>query len=215
MNLKVDSVIHKFGSKPVLSDIFLSLNKGEIVGLLGRNGAGKSTLYKVMFGLLKNPLIRFRVDDQSYSSLYDRKLLQYLPEQPYIPGDLTIAQALDYYRLDQPARHWVLSEVAEDSQLKLKSLSLGKRKYLETIVLLSTDVPFLIMDEPFNGLAPIMVEQLSEYIRNASTKKGIIMTDHLYRPVIELADRLLFMDSGTLREIRDPNELTQYGYFPS
>ena len=76
MNLKVDSVIHKFGSKPVLSDIFLSLNKGEIVGLLGRNGAGKSTLYKVMFGLLKNPLIRFRVDDQSYSSLYDRKLLQ-------------------------------------------------------------------------------------------------------------------------------------------
>ena len=109
MNLKVDSVIHKFGSKPVLSDIFLSLNKGEIVGLLGRNGAGKSTLYKVMFGLLKNPLIRFRVDDQSYSSLYDRKLLQYLPEQPYIPGDLTIAQALDYYRLDQPARHWVLS----------------------------------------------------------------------------------------------------------
>lgn len=215
MNLKVDSVIHKFGSKPVLSDIFLSLNKGEIVGLLGRNGAGKSTLYKVMFGLLKNPLIRFRVDDQSYSSLYDRKLLQYLPEQPYIPGDLTIAQALDYYRLDQPARHWVLSEVAEDSQLKLKSLSLGKRKYLETIVLLSTDVPFLIMDEPFNGLAPIMVEQLSEYIRNASNKKGIIMTDHLYRPVIELADRLLFMDSGTLREIRDPNELTQYGYFPS
>ena len=71
------------------------------------------------------------------------------------------------------------------------------------------------MDEPFNGLAPIMVEQLSEYIRNASNKKGIIMTDHLYRPVIELADRLLFMDSGTLREIRDPHELTQYGYFPS
>ena len=215
MKLKVDSVFHKFGSKPVLSDIYLSIERGEVVGLLGRNGAGKSTLYKVMFGLLKNPLIRFRVDDQSYSSLYDQKLLQYLPEQPHMPGDLTIAQALDYYRLDQPSRHWVLNEIAEDSQLRLKALSLGKRKYLETIILLSTDVPFLIMDEPFNGLAPILVEQLSEFIRNAASKKGILMTDHLYRPIIRLADRLLYIEAGTLKEVHHTEDLIKYGYFPS
>ena len=215
MNLKVDSVFHQFGGKLALSDVYLRIEQGEVVGLLGRNGAGKSTLYKVLFGLLKNTSVRFRVDDQPCASLYDRKLIQYLPEQPQMPGDLSLSSLFDFYKLALADRQLVLDELEVHDGVMSKTLSMGKRKYFESLVLLKTDVPFLLMDEPFNGLSPIWVERMAEHIREATAKKGILITDHLYKPVLALADRLLYIESGILKQIHDREELIQYGYLPS
>ena len=68
------------------------------------------------------------------------------------------------------------------------------------------------MDEPFNGLSPTSREIISQLIQERKEHKGIIITDHDYRNVISLSDRIMLMDNGNLREVDDLDRLTQYGY---
>ncbi|HEY9114253.1 MAG TPA: ATP-binding cassette domain-containing protein, partial [Bacteroidales bacterium] len=96
--LHVDSVIKSFGTKQVLTDIFLSCSKGEIVGILGRNGSGKSTLLKIIFGSLKADTKFVKVGNKIINGVNGgRYLINYLPQDSFLPNHLQLKTIISLF----------------------------------------------------------------------------------------------------------------------
>lgn len=87
-----------------------------------------------------------------------------------------------------------------------------KSRYLEIKLILCYPAMYILLDEPFNGLSPIVCEAIRKQIHTVSQSKGIILTDHNFREVHKIANRICLLDQGYLREIQDKNELRPYGY---
>lgn len=212
MKLEVDSVFYQVPERVILSDVHLSLTEGEVLGVFGRNGSGKSTLFKLMFGLISAESFNLRVDGVKGKNIYNQGLLQYLPQNDFVPGSFKLAQAMSLFQLDDTSRKRIFNILQEVEIQRVYALSGGKRRLFEACLLLFSKSPFLILDEPFTGLTPLVIEQLGELIREASTNKGIIITDHLYRSVLSISDRLMLMTAGTLKPIEGANDLEKAGY---
>ena len=94
--LHVDSVIKSYDTKQILTDIFISCEPGEIVGLLGKNGSGKSTLLKIIFGSLHADRKFVRIGNKLISGMYDnRKLLKYLPQDNFLPNHIKVKKIIE------------------------------------------------------------------------------------------------------------------------
>ncbi|GAB5522731.1 MAG: ATP-binding cassette domain-containing protein [Roseivirga sp.] len=212
MKLEVDSVFYQVPEKVILSDVHLTLTDNEVLGVLGRNGSGKSSVFKLMFGLATAESFNLRVDGVKLRNIYDRGLLQYLPQTDFLPGSFKLSQAMSFFRLDSPTQSRILDILQETRFQRVYSLSGGKRRLFEACLLLFSKSPFLILDEPFTGLTPIVVEQLSKLIREVSESKGIIVTDHLYRSILPISDRLMLMTAGSLKSVNGIDDLEDAGY---
>lgn len=215
MKLEIDSVFYQVPEKVILSDVHLSLESGEVLGLLGRNGSGKSTLFKLMFGLVTAESFQLRIDGVPCKNIYDQGLLQYLPQQDFLATHFKISQAFELFHVEVARQQQTLDLLQEVKSQKLGALSGGKRRLFEVMILLYSKAPFLILDEPFTGLTPLMVEQLAQLIREASANKGIIITDHMYRSVLLISDRLMLMTTGTVKIVNGIEGLEDAGYLNS
>jgi ABC-type multidrug transport system ATPase subunit len=215
MKLEVDSVFYQVPEKVILSDVHLSISDGEILGILGRNGSGKSSLFKLMFGLIAAESFNLRIDGVKSKNIYDQGLLQYLPQHDFLPGSFKLSQAMSLFKLDALHRTRILDILQETRAQQACALSGGKRRLFEACLLLFSKSPFLILDEPFTGLTPIVVEQLSELIQEVSHSKGIIVTDHLYKSILSISDRLMLMTAGALKPVNGIDELEDAGYVNS
>ena len=213
--LEIDSVNKSFGHKMVLSDIYMKCETGDILGLLGSNGSGKSTLLKILFGTVHTEQKFIRIDGKIYDCPYKKRgVIAYLPQDSFIPGNMSLASAAKLYLrtddkaqlfLDDPALYLLQNN-------KVSQLSGGELRYAEIKLLLSIDVKFVLLDEPFNGISPLNIELVKEMIRKSAQHKGIILTDHDYRNVLDVANRRYLLSDGGLRIIRDKNDLTLRGY---
>lgn len=212
--LHVDSVIKSFGSKQILTDIFISLKKGEIIGLVGRNGTGKSTLLKIIFGSLSAESKFIKVENRLSKGLFgNRKLIKYLPQTNFLPSHIKVKTIIELLCDPRNASflkgHDLIKPMAGNTS---KRLSGGERRLLEVLLIVFSDSPYVLLDEPFNGIAPIYKEIIKEMIQNQSENKGFILTDHDYRSVLEIATRLFMLHDGGLREIRNKDELMVWEY---
>lgn len=212
--LEIDSVVKTYNNRLILSDVYLQCKTGDIIGLLGRNGTGKSTLLKILFGTLSANSKFIRINNKVYDQPYKTEgELCYLSQDPFLPKYLAIKKAIELF-LGQNN----VEEFLNDSTLyklrknKVSQLSGGELRYLEIKLLLNANTKFVLLDEPFNGVAPIMVESIVELIKEKSKNKGIILTDHDYRNVLKVANRLCLIYDGGIKEIRDKQELVEWGY---
>lgn len=212
MKLEVDSVFYQVPEKVILSDVHLSLTDGEVLGILGRNGSGKSSLFKLMFGLATAESFHLQVNGVKRHNIYDQGLLQYLPQNDFLPGSFKLNQAMNLFKLDDAKQKNIRDILQEMGRERADALSGGKRRLFEACLLLFSKSPFLILDEPFTGLTPLVVEQLSGLIREASKNKGIIVTDHLYKSILPISDRLMLMTAGALKPVNGIDDLEDAGY---
>jgi ABC-type multidrug transport system ATPase subunit len=212
--LEIDSVIKSFNGKQVLTDIYLKCKTGEIIGLLGRNGTGKSTLLKILFGILSSERKFIRIDGKLFENPYkSANEICYLPQHDFLPKQLTVQKIaklylpsnLVAYFLDDPILYILVNS-------KTDNLSGGELRYLEIKLLLNTYCKFLLLDEPFNGVSPLMIESIKELISEKASSKGIILTDHDYRNVLDIATRYCLIFDGGIKEIKDKSELVKWGY---
>lgn len=215
--LHVDSVRKQIGNSQILNDVFISCSTGEIVGLLGRNGSGKSTLLKIIFGSLSADNKFVSIDDKKINSLYDnRRLLQYLPQNNYLPNHIRIASTIKCFCSNENA-----ALVMEDNlvkpflQKKVEQLSGGERRILEVLLMVNSEAKYLLFDEPFNGISPLHIEILKDLIKKHSKDKGIIITDHDYRNVLDVSSRIILMDDGNTKVIKELKDLISLGYLPA
>jgi ABC-type multidrug transport system ATPase subunit len=215
--LEADSILVELGGKTVLSDIYLQCRTGEVLGLLGRNGTGKSTLLKVLFGTQAAPDRSIRVDGRQQSALSLRgRWISYLPQHSFLPENLSIRQLVPLYIPDRDLARTVMAHERVRPHLRKKTAALsgGELRYLEVLLLLHLPAPFVLLDEPFSGVEPVFQQQLAQLIHEYRGRKGFIITDHLYREILQVSDRLLLLEEGRAIGIRHKEELEIRGYVP-
>ena len=104
--------------------------------------------------------------------------------------------------------------MAKVTGTKIRNLSGGESRYLEVKLLLNHDANFVLLDEPFNGISPLHVELIKKMILYQSLKKGIILTDHDYRNVLDVANKYYLLFDGGLKTIKTKQDLINWGYVP-
>jgi len=214
--LHVDSVIKSFGTKQVLTDVFMTCTKGEIVGILGRNGSGKSTLLKIIFGSLKAEYKFVKVGDKQIKGLYDgRRLINYLPQESFLPNHLRMRAIVNLFCRKENAAIIFENEFFKPLlNRKSKDLSGGEKRIVEIFLIIYSDAEYILIDEPFNGVAPVFKEEIKNLIKEQSRNKGFVITDHDYRNILDIATKTVLLHDGGTKLISDRNELKFWNYLP-
>ena len=214
--LEIDSVVKNFPDKTVLSDIYLYCRPRDIIGLFGRNGEGKSTLLKIVFGTLKaeRSFIRINGEVQTLPA-YLSGLIAYLPQHNFLLLNKTVEQLTALYIPGEKDRKQFLGDkfIFKYRKEKAKNLSGGELRYLEIKLILYCSAPYILLDEPFNGLYPLAAEAIRGHITLASQTKGIILTDHNFREVHKVVNRIMLLDDCYLKEMPNAESLVIYGYY--
>lgn len=214
--LEADSIRKDFGDKQILTDIYLKCQTGDIIGFLGRNGTGKSTLLKILYGTLYTDHKHISINGIFLNQPFKLKgAISFLNQNNFLPRHMTankIIQLFDHH-LDKKDffEDSVLSKV---SNTKIKNLSGGELRYLEIKIILNLDSKFVFLDEPFNGVAPIHIEIVKELIKAQAMTKGIILTDHDYSNVLDIANKYIILFDGGLRILKTKQEFIDWGYIP-
>lgn len=214
--LEADSIRKDFGDKQILTDIYLKCQTGDIIGFLGRNGTGKSTLLKILYGTLYTDHKHISINGIYLNQPFKLKgAISFLNQNNFLPRHMTankIIQLFDHH-LDKKDffEDSVLSKV---SNTKIKNLSGGELRYLEIKIILNLDSKFVFLDEPFNGIAPIHIEIVKELIKAQAMTKGIILTDHDYSNVLDIANKYIILFDGGLRILKTKQEFIDWGYIP-
>jgi lipopolysaccharide export system ATP-binding protein len=213
MVLKVDSVQLEFDSRKILQDVWLNCNVGEVVGILGRNGSGKSCLLRIIFGSLSAQYRYVSIDDQFITKGYINNHIAYLPQHNYLPKGIKISK-LAKNLVDE--RHWgsFTSHQAYQShhQKTMDQLSGGELRQLETLMIIYSKADFILLDEPFTHVSPLQADEFKAIIRQCAKHKGIIVTDHQYRNIIDVSDRLIIITNGCTKPVTSPDDLVTYNY---
>jgi lipopolysaccharide export system ATP-binding protein len=212
--LEIDSVMQSFDGRKILSDIYLKCETGDILGVLGRNGCGKSTLLKILFGAMKGDHKFIRIDGKIYNKPFKTPgLVCYLPQHSFLLGHLTVTTTVNMYLdgvgVDAFLDDELLGKLRDN---KINSLSGGESRYLEIKLLLSMPSKFVLLDELFNGVAPVMIDQLKTMITQHSATKGIILTDHDYNNVLDVANKYCLVYDGSIKHIETKNDLVRWQY---
>jgi ABC-type lipopolysaccharide export system ATPase subunit len=213
--LLIDSINKSYNNKNILKDIYLKLNTGDIIGLLGRNGCGKSTLLKIIFGTLDAESKFISINDVVCDSAFKNKNIKLLPQNDFLPKNLKVLSVIKLYcnktYIDSIINDKIIKRIYKT---KIRNISGGELRYLETKLLFNIESDFILLDEPFNGVSPILIEEIKKVIIEKSKIRGIILTDHDYRNVLSVANKIYLMKNGSMKEMKTKDELKEYGYIP-
>lgn len=216
--LEVDSLTHSFGQNKVLAGIYLRCAIGEIVGVLGPNGCGKTTLLRALFGVLHADSIHLALGGTTVDHAFRTERIGYLAQEPFLPRRMSVRSVVTSLLTDREAADRVLRDdrIAPLAKRRVQSLSGGEQRYLEVVLICSLPVRFVFLDEPFTEIEPLYREPLKELIRDVShnEQKGILITDHAYRDILDTADRIEVFTDGVLRPAAGEVDLQRLGYTP-
>jgi lipopolysaccharide export system ATP-binding protein len=213
--LEADSIWLEYGNHKILQNVYLRVDIGQIVGLLGRNGSGKSSLLEIIYGIKSTQNSSIRIDGTYIGKLYQhRGLLAYLPQKHFVPSYLTVRQALDFYQSDLLEASRYFPELNELVSCRFTHLSGGQKRLVETVMVLASPAPLIILDEPFSNVMPLHIEMLKAWLMSLKSRKGILITDHSYQDVLTISDRLYFLNMGgrTIQLEYPLQQLKDFGY---
>ncbi|HTF17656.1 MAG TPA: ATP-binding cassette domain-containing protein [Chryseolinea sp.] len=211
--LEFDGIELSYGTRKILSGIYMQCSVGEIVGVLGRNGSGKSSLFKVVFGSQAADHRSVRFNDSTLpDDFIRRRIIGYLPQTHLIPPHVTIARAMELFEVESDQILRYFPDLEQQLSLRPSELSGGYRRVIELVLILKSRSLFCVLDEPFSGVMPVHVEAIGKMLVEVKAEKGIILTDHLYRNVMSTADRLYILSNGTTYPVRSQDDLIARGY---
>jgi lipopolysaccharide export system ATP-binding protein len=202
--------------------VSLSIRSGQVVGLLGPNGAGKTTTFYMITGLVRPDSGQVFLDDQDISVLpvYLRARLgiNYLPQETSVFRKLTVSENImailetvepDKERRDQRLEALLAElDISAFRNQRADSLSGGQKRRLEITRGLVTEPDFILLDEPFAGLDPIVVLEIQKIISKLKERGiGIVITDHNTRETLGVCDYIYLLDKGRILENGDPQTI--------
>ena len=213
--LEADGIRIAFGGREVLASIYLRVQTGQIVGLLGRNGSGKSVLLQTIFGARAVADASVRVNGRRVVPAFrEPGLLNYLPQEPLLPPSLSLARAARLLGVDVAAATARFPELRPQFNKRLGELSGGSARLVQALLLLHADTAFSLFDEPFSGVMPVHVETLAEEMQRLKSRKGLLITDHRYAEVLPICDVVYLLHQGQLLQLAGDvrGQLRDYGY---
>ncbi len=224
--LEVKDIHTYYGMSHILFGVSFSVQKGEIVCLLGRNGAGKSTVMKSIIGLTppKTGAVQFKGETITGKSPYlvARRGIGFVPDDRRVFADLTVGENLEISERNMDAPNAWTKEAVYDFFPSLKHidgrragfLSGGEQQMLTIGRALMTNPEFLLLDEPTEGLAPIIVQMLEEQIFMLKEKGlTVLLAEQNQIVALRLSDRGYILDNGAIKfggsiqELRDNEEI--------
>jgi branched-chain amino acid transport system ATP-binding protein len=213
MTLRLDGVSCAYGDVEVLRDVSLTVEAGEILGLLGRNGAGKTTTLRTIMGLLRPRSGRITLDETDLGRLppheIPRRGIAWIPQGRRLFPYLTVEENLRLGLLVREADAATLEPVLElfpvlreRRRQRAKTLSGGEQQMLAMARALCARPTVLLMDEPTEGLMPMLVERLLATITELKARGvGVLLVEQKVDAVLAVADRVVLIENGrTVRE---------------
>jgi lipopolysaccharide export system ATP-binding protein len=209
--LRSEKLVKSFRKRRVVDQVDIAVNRGEIVGLLGKNGAGKTTTFYMIIGLIRpdEGSVFFQGQDVTGLAMYKRAKLGmgYLSQEPSVFQNLTveenllaILETIESHPAERKRKlRYFLEELGISHLAKQKAYTLsgGERRRLEITRALVTSPSFIMLDEPFSGVDPIAVFDVQQIIRDLRKKGiGILFTDHSVRETLSVVDRAYIINEG-------------------
>lgn len=210
--LIVDSVVVRFGQKTVLSGGYITSETGIVAGLLGRNGAGKSCMFRALMGGLKVENVMVSIDGKPVDRRVIGKSVKYLPQGRLIPEGMKLHRAFDLYGVNYWSFVNRAPKFSHHYDSPIYELSGGEARLAELYLVLLSDAPFYILDEPFTQVDPVSIDEVKALIRERSQDHGIIVTDHNYDALSSVADNLFVIADGYTSPVRCREDLVRHGY---
>ncbi|WP_142783473.1 ATP-binding cassette domain-containing protein [Changchengzhania lutea] len=213
MTLEIDNVELYFNNNCILNSVYLKAETGKITGILGSNGSGKSCLLQIIFGNLKSKYKLVRLDNKPIlKPLYQTQLISYLPQYHFIPNRMRIKNAFILFKVswDSFIIDFDTFKATKDTRFNL--LSGGEQRLMETYIILKSDRKIILLDEPFSHLAPLYIEKIKTLISEEKEHKAIIITDHMYRHIVNVSDAIYLIKDGHTKRINNLTELEDYKY---
>jgi lipopolysaccharide export system ATP-binding protein len=222
--LAVVSIAKSYDKRTVLTDVSVSVGRGEVVGLLGPNGAGKTTCFYSVMGLVKPDSGRIMLDGEDITRLpmYRRAILGlgYLPQETSIFRGLTVEKnILAVLELSEPnrdARQARLDQLLDEFGLtRLRgspamALSGGERRRAEIARALAANPTIILLDEPFAGIDPISIADIRDLVLQLRQRGiGVLITDHNVRETLEIVDRGYIIYDGRVLFAGSPADLVR------
>lgn len=211
--LSVSGVGKTYGKRPILKDISLTMNRGEVVGLLGPNGAGKTTCFYIITGLIAADRGRIELNGEDITKLpmyrRARRGIGYLPQEASIFRGMNVEDniraVLEMSEPDRDAREAALDDLLEEfSIMHLRhtsalALSGGERRRCEIARALASRPSIVLLDEPFAGIDPIAIADIRELVAHLKDRGvGVLITDHNVRETLDIIDRAYIIYDGTV-----------------
>ncbi|NLI99487.1 LPS export ABC transporter ATP-binding protein [bacterium] len=206
--LKTIDLRKEFGKRTVVQNVSIELHQGEVVGLLGPNGAGKTTTFSMIIGFTQPTSGQIEIDGTNITEMpiFKRARLGigYLSQEPSVFRKLSIE---DNIRAVLELRGYTKEKIHEKTETLLGkfeikglrkskggTLSGGERRRVEIARALATEPKFLLLDEPFTGIDPIVRGEIQKIVRLLKNDGiGILVTDHNVRETLEITDRTYLM----------------------
>jgi lipopolysaccharide export system ATP-binding protein len=220
--LEVVSIAKSYDKRSILSDVSLSVARGEVVGLLGPNGAGKTTCFYSVMGLVKPDAGRILLDGEDITKLpmYRRAILGlgYLPQETSIFRGLTVEQnigavlelavpgkAARAERLEFLLKEFGLTKLRKSAAM---ALSGGERRRCEIARALAANPSIILLDEPFAGIDPLSISDIRDLVKDLKQRSiGVLITDHNVRETLDIVDRACIIYDGRVLFAGSPQEL--------
>ena len=210
--LKAELLAKSYKGRQVVKNVGLEVEAGSIVGLLGPNGAGKTTTFYMIVGLVPSDKGKISIDDNDITLLpmHNRARLGigYLPQESSIFRKLTVYQNLmaileTRKDLNKAGREETLNSLLDEFSIQHirdsqgMALSGGERRRVEIARALASRPSFMLLDEPFTGIDPLAISDISDLVRYLKERGiGVLITDHQVRETLQIVDRASIIYDG-------------------
>lgn len=220
--LDISGIAKSFGKRQVVRSVSLNVQRGEVVGLLGPNGAGKTTCFYMIMGLIGADEGHIYLDGEDVTALpmYQRARLGvgYLPQEASIFRGMSveenIASVVELVEKDRSARKSQIDALLGELHIEhlrkqpATSLSGGERRRVEIARALASRPSFMLLDEPFTGIDPLAISDISDLVRYLKDRGlGVLITDHQVRETLQIVDRASIIFEGEVLFEGTPDEI--------
>lgn len=202
--LRCENLVKRYsGNKNALNNINLTIESGNIIGLLGPNGSGKTTLIKLINGLL-TPTSGSILVEGNKPGVESKSVVSYLPDNSYLNSWMTIEQIVKYFtdfyadfRAD--LAYEMLERLDIQPKTRLKTLSKGNKEKVCLILVMSRNAKLYVLDEPIAGVDPAARDYvISTIINNYNPESSVLISTHLISDIEEILDRVIFLKNGMI-----------------
>ncbi|MDO5027823.1 MAG: ABC transporter ATP-binding protein [Bacillota bacterium] len=215
--IETKNLSKKYKDQYALKDCSISVEKGDIYGIVGKNGAGKSTLLKLISGIslpTSGDLKIFGKDNLGTQ----RKRMAAIVENPTLFGDLSARENLEYFRIQRgiPGKEKIdqvldLVGLGDVGKKQVKKFSVGMKQRLALGLALMSNPEILILDEPTSGIDPAGIVQIRKLLQKLSRENGvtILISSHILAELANLATKIAIIDKGQIKEELSLEDLYQ------